>query len=595
MVGGLVDLQRQPSLRPPNGSVPLVAQPRGGALRNTNHANDVKTNDFEGTSDRVKEIDNQSAESSSRQRHNCAKAWCDKARHHSARRIVHTFKNNGFAERPEASNAEDFNMPIHFDATTMEDFQCLDPDRTFDLTTPNNETKVMKDSPKTLAPLSALANHRYDQLITLDVDKAKSHVGNRAYSPDSLPEMDSGYSTSESGMSVAEELAAQYFTPGHSLLELLPKDDRGRFGSYYSPTGERKHGLRRWPTKTRTACDDDKRFSSTSSIYSEDGLDPIDAWLTPIPLVIRKDKNEQAPPIPERNPLRKQENISSNERKSNGETKRASRNILNLHLDLPKSNFHESPKSTRSPCKRSKLPTKSSQSLLKTSKSSPKGRHIPSTKYEVHIPSIKYDPSKLEDPSKKEEPRSANRRPHLTLVIPGPSHISQAMRNSVEKAKEAERSKRASNTSRNHASAHQHRDPIKPCRTSTSSNAQSRPRSTRAPARASHSSLSSSTKAQGQNHSTKEKQRQSEKARTLRESQGYARVTSQPSRVGVLSERANKWNETMPVTNTVRKSCIPSLVNDGCYKKRPSQTPAINKRLPPLPPDLKLEVAVRGE
>lgn len=104
VAGELVDIQRQPRFFGPRSrSVLLVAQPRGGALRNTNYASDLNTHDFQETNGRVEEICERGAETS-QQRHR-AEAW-QQARKHSARTSAQTLKKNGFAGSHAVSNAD---------------------------------------------------------------------------------------------------------------------------------------------------------------------------------------------------------------------------------------------------------------------------------------------------------------------------------------------------------------------------------------------------------------------------------------------------------------------------------------------------------
>jgi hypothetical protein len=157
----------------------------------------------------------------------------------------------------------------------------------------------------------------------------------------SLPELDSGYQTSESGLSIPEDLAAETLTPAQAMLNLLPMDIDGRFGSFYSEANDYRtqvlNGRKDSVYAEQEMCE--SRFSWGSSVYSDEGLssvNEVDVWWKPIkPLVVNKGP-DKPPPIPQRNPLRLLKSISKSVPKGFGETVRVSRNIHNLHLDLSK-------------------------------------------------------------------------------------------------------------------------------------------------------------------------------------------------------------------------------------------------------------------
>jgi hypothetical protein len=531
VVGELVDLQRQPRVFGPRnrGSVPLVPQPRSGALRNANTARDVRTTEFK-ADNTICARDRETA--FARCHSGTVTDPLDKPRSSS----VQTLKNNGFAGRNEGFDTDDPNMPLHFDATALAGVQWLDPDAAFD---PDNGRKNIKDTRQDSVSLLKETDERSDQIISLHLLEANSHVDEELQSPDSPPEMDTGYDTSESGLSVAEELAAQYLTPLQSMLELLPMDANNRFGSYYSPTSEKRHDFQAWPSKDAAvyAHEDNRqsRFSWTSSIYSDDGSHEKEVWWRPIaPLIITKDF-EPPPPIPPKNPLRYLRRFSKIQPRGFGEETRASRNILNLQLDLSFSKPQDKRKSIRSPRRSSRAP------------------------------------------ARKEEAKPARKKPNLSLAIPG--HISNAMRNSAGEATRSQRSARASTSAKKHSALHSVRESPRECvcQASTNSNTRSRTRS----ARASGNNTPAISKAYGGSQSAREA-RQYVYAETPQSSRGHTRGLSEPLRVDRVIDVSSKWNETMPSSATVRRSCIPGLVNDR-HQRRSPNTPATNKALPPLP------------
>ncbi|KAF2830087.1 hypothetical protein CC86DRAFT_367961 [Ophiobolus disseminans] len=444
-------------------------------------------------------------------------------------------------------------MPTHFHATAMADPQWLDLEAPFDLDNgvsneANNGRKTNKDLEPIHMPLLQDGN-RYDQLITLlDLVEVDSHAEEGSQGADSPPGMESGYDTSESGQSVAEELAAQYLTP----LDTLVSDIDGRFGSYYSPTSETRPELQAWRDMNNAAYDDENerqsRFSWTSSIYSDDGLEEKAVWWKPIePLVVKKD-TEGPPPLPTRNPLRLLRRLSKNEPKGYSEQKRGSRNIHNLYLDLSRSNSRHARRSMKSP----EPSRRKSHAVTK----------------------------------KKEELKEANRKPQLSLVIPG--HISNAMRNSDEEARKAHRSARTSTSSKSYSVNHSARRESRECRTSTTTNTQNRSRSARDTPARSTTSTPSLSKPHDRSHAVRLTPISSGYAETLRSARSHVRGSSEPLHSSV-SDVSSKWNASMPSHGTVRRSCIASLVNASNTTRRASQAASVNKRLPPLPMELKLQ------
>lgn len=155
-------------------------------------------------------------------------------------------------------------------------------------------------------------------------------------SVESPPELDEGYQTSDSGLSIADELIAQYLAPLHDVLGKLPMDIDSRFESgssnaMYEPE----------------ECI--SRFSWDSSNDSESIRDPSEAWWKPKPLNIRRKSLQSAPPIPTRNPLRLLRRISKSAPKGFSEASRGTRNVRQLQLDLARTDMVERRRSFRSP------------------------------------------------------------------------------------------------------------------------------------------------------------------------------------------------------------------------------------------------------
>ncbi|KAH7398736.1 hypothetical protein DE146DRAFT_613112, partial [Phaeosphaeria sp. MPI-PUGE-AT-0046c] len=173
---------------------------------------------------------------------------------------------------------------------------------------------------------------------------------------ESPPELDAGYQTSDSGMSTAEDIVAEHMTAAQSMLNLLPTDMDGRFGSFYSvsnvsglPEPHILHGGMDY--SYIDANKHQSRFSWGSSVYSDAGTDSVSEldvwWKTIKPLNVRKEL-PPPPPIPERNPLRLLRGLSKGVPTGFSESVRASRNIHNLHLDLSRISNGETRVSSRS-------------------------------------------------------------------------------------------------------------------------------------------------------------------------------------------------------------------------------------------------------
>jgi hypothetical protein len=173
----------------------------------------------------------------------------------------------------------------------------------------------------------------------------------------SPPELDAGYQTCDSDLSFGEDYIPRHSSPAQSMLDALPMDIDGRFGSYYSVSKNPK-----W-SEPQVMHDDDQmdytynyapaetiqsRFSWDSSDYSDASPSPKDEeeivwWKTVKPLTVRK----EAPPIPTKNPRRLLRRLSNSAPRAFSEDTRASRNILNLQLDLSRLNDDEGPISPR--------------------------------------------------------------------------------------------------------------------------------------------------------------------------------------------------------------------------------------------------------
>jgi hypothetical protein len=186
--------------------------------------------------------------------------------------------------------------------------------------------------------------------VTANIDDACDENVTGPQEVESPPELDAGYQTSDSDLSISDELRADHSTPAQSMLELLSKNVDGRFGSFYSASNQslipepQIHEMD-FTYSRPEMCQ--SRFSWGSSVYSNDMdfADDNNTWWKPKPLVVNKDP-PAPPPIPERNPLRLLGRMSS-EPKGFGESGRASKNIHNLRLDLSRLRKGDSRNSTR--------------------------------------------------------------------------------------------------------------------------------------------------------------------------------------------------------------------------------------------------------
>jgi hypothetical protein len=235
---------------------------------------------------------------------------------------------------------------LQLGATMMDlksDLEWLNPSaslgRNFDVL--DGTTKKDNNEGTNMATIYMDEPERDDRSRAANLADSEDRITEEGTRNGSLPELDSGYQTSESGLSIPEDLAAEHFTPAQAMLNLLPMDIDGRFGSFYSEANDYRtqvlHGRKDSIYADQEMCQ--SRFSWGSSIYSDGGLSSVsevDVWWKPIkPLVVNKEP-AKTPPIPQRNPLRLLKRIRESVPKGFGENVRVSRNIHNLHLDLPK-------------------------------------------------------------------------------------------------------------------------------------------------------------------------------------------------------------------------------------------------------------------
>jgi hypothetical protein len=344
----------------------------------------------------------------------------------------------------------------------------------------------------------------------------------RYQSASSPPELDAGYQTSESDMSVVEEIIAEHLTPAQSMLELLPTDDEGRFGSFYSASNESKIPEPRFKNSEMNwdfikGSVPQSRFSWGSSVYSEPEAapEPIvhdgDVWWRSSaavkPLNVTKDNPQSPPPVPERNPLRLLRRLSKGVPKGFSENVRGSRNIRNLQLDL------------------SRVPKDDVQTSL-------------------------YSPRrKAPSPPVKRKSRRESKEPSLAL----PSHILEAMCKSTQalspthRVSTKKKTRRSTRTSNHNSSSHSH---VR-----------------------SHSTKESTARSTYANQVL------------LQSRDGHSRASSDPVRAyDPSATKASKWNEAMPSNGCIRRSCIAGLANERRVKpEESSMAMALNKQLPPLP------------
>jgi hypothetical protein len=215
---------------------------------------------------------------------------------------------------------------------------------------------------------------RDEDSMSTDIADANDRNAEEGMRNGSLPELDSGYQTSDDSLSIPEDLAADHLTPTHTMLNLLPVDIDGRLGSFCNDANHFRNHILNDQKNTIYANAEmcQSRFSWGSSTNSDAGLSSVsegDVWWKPIkPLVVVKEPLKP-PPIPQRNPLRLLRRISKGPPKGFGENVRGSKNIHNLHLDLSrlsKSDVRSSQRSTVSNRRRSHAPAKKEKTKLAT-------------------------------------------------------------------------------------------------------------------------------------------------------------------------------------------------------------------------------------
>jgi hypothetical protein len=235
--------------------------------------------------------------------------------------------------------------------------------------------------------------------IATNIDDACDQNVTGPQEVESPPELDAGYQTSDSDLSVTDELTAEHSAPAQSMLELLSANVDGRFGSFYSVSNQSlipKPQIQEMDFAYSRPEMCQSRFSWGSSVYSNDMdfANDNNAWWKPKPLVVNKDP-QAPPPIPQRNPLRLLRRLSSGP-KGSGESVRASKNIYNLQLDL------------------SRLRKEDSRSSLRNLKFSRRRSHVSGSKH---------------------RPQQTGNETEPQLALPG--HIIDAMQSSAQQTEAA--------------------------------------------------------------------------------------------------------------------------------------------------------------
>lgn len=250
----------------------------------------------------------------------------------------------------------------------------------------------------------------------------------------SPPGLDTDYQTSDSGTSVAEDVVAEYLTPVQSMLELLPKDMDGRFGSFYSvsnvsrlPEPHIMHGGMEYGYDD--ACKHQSRFSWSSSVYSvedSDLMSEADVWWKTIkPLNVQKEL-PPPPPVPARNPLRLLRRLSRGVPTGFSESARSSRNIHNLHLDLSRISNGETRSSSRNSNATQRKAQRSAATKETRKRACEETQQNPA--YPGHILAAMSQTSlRLETPvrSSKKKPRRSARTSNNTSAAHSRSHSTQ--------------------------------------------------------------------------------------------------------------------------------------------------------------------------
>ncbi|KAH8730494.1 hypothetical protein GQ44DRAFT_723332 [Phaeosphaeriaceae sp. PMI808] len=333
---------------------------------------------------------------------------------------------------------------------------------------------------------------------------------------DSTPELDSDDQTSESSFGIAEECTTMHLTPAQIMLDLLPKDCDGRFGSFYSQKYDSRSPEIQFlhEKKAKAYVDGDEyrsRFSWGSSNYSDMSPNPAserNSWWEPIrPLAVEKE-TPVPPPIPTKSPLRLMRKLGEISPKEFS-NKQSSRNVHNLHLHLSRPSINNIRESLLSPL-----------SKRKQSHASPR----------------KKDPMVIRS--------DIGSKPKLKLTIP--SYIPST---ASGKAGYFQASEYVSDN----------RKALRNSKFNTKSNVH------------------------GRSQSTQEVANRPVHPDRLIVTRGHTRATSDfGHKGGGKGGTCNKWDESMPLQNCVRRSCITSPAKESGTRTT-LQVLDINKRLPPLP------------
>jgi hypothetical protein len=332
VVSGIIDLRRQPETS--CQETPPVPQPCGRASKANSNDDVAQSNGGVGVL----------SSPGFAHRHNAAAhATPDRQNKRPSTYIA----ESEYATENEVDEQIQMNdsMMLQLEATMVDlksDLEWLDPGTTLhrDFSIRNRASDGSSCGHVYDAPTSAqelLEGYGHAAIQDLQIDQDMEGL----QTIDSLPELDQGYQSSDSGLSIADELIAKHLMPAQSMRDLLPKDIDGQFGGFYGVSDDtKKVGVNALPDGMDWTQGNSKaqisRFSMDSSVYSDAGGDMLEeerVWWRPKPLNIFKELGP-APPIPERNPLRLMKRLSNSLPKSFGNNARGSRNIHGLHLDL---------------------------------------------------------------------------------------------------------------------------------------------------------------------------------------------------------------------------------------------------------------------
>jgi hypothetical protein len=396
-VGGLPSIPCLPrEYGPSNLSAP---HSRDGVSRDrkANVEDDARKSDIAHTNDGLATVSHRGREATIAHRHCAASPHGQSKRRNTY--IVgneHAAKQKALEKQLNMNSVADSISPLHLGATMVDlrsDLEWLSPGANFDRDFGLLE-KTTNEEYETLNIEAMRLEEMDDEFMATDIADGHDRNAEEGMRNGSLPELDSEYQTSDDDLSIPDDLAANHLTPAQTMLNLLPVDIDGRFGSFYSDANEFRSHILNDQNETIYANAEmcQSRFSWGSSTNSDAGLSSVsegDVWWKPIkPLVVVKDP-PKPPPIPQRNPLRLLRRTSKGTPKGFGENVRGSRNIHNLHLDL----------------------SRLSKSDVRTSQ-----RSSVSNRRRSH------------GPAKKEKPKLATPETWPHLAIPG--HILQAMRDS---------------------------------------------------------------------------------------------------------------------------------------------------------------------